>query len=706
MQPRELQRRVIAFVAIAATFLASAPPVPASDVPVKSVTLYKHGVAYFEREGVVPEGEEARLDFKTADMNDILKSLTVTEGAGTRISGIRYDSNETLEQRLKHYPFQIGDQQLLSTFLDQLKGSRAEVKLGERVETGSIVSARGIQTGSDTNRQLVREQLTLLLDSGDVANIDLSAVSSLRLLDPKLQSDLRQYLQTIGQARSRDTQSIYIDSTAHGNRDLRVSYIAPAAVWKASYRLVLDEASSILEGWAIVDNTTDEDWNNVKLAVVSGRPISFISLLDTPRYGRREVAELPEDKAAGPVVYAGSVDGQPGASAGVIGAALGGVGSGTGSGSGYGPGSGGGVGGGVYQIGGTTRTKMPIMTAAEQAERMKEYAQLQTSAVEGATGATLGELFEYNFANPVTIKKNQSAMLPFLQDKIAARKLLIYSQNDGEHPVNAAEITNNTSKTLDGGPITVYDCGAYAGEALFETVKAGDKRLIGYAVDYGTRITSAFDTGRRTIREIHVRNGNLELHYAEHTTRTYTIRNVDAKPKSLIVQQEGVQEYSVLSPKPTERTATAYRFEVKLPANGTQSLKVEEERTYLNRTDVMNSGPDFLLDIVENKELSEAAEKQLKVVADLKSALAETVSSLELAKKQADDLTQDQTRLRADIDSLNRVKGQEDQVRKYSAQLADNELQLAKIRDQRHDQELRQANLELQVRKAIDELNF
>lgn len=699
MQIRKLHRRAIALSTMAATVLASAAPVSASDVPVKTVTLYKHGVGYFEREGVIPEGEEARFEFKTADMNDILKSLIVTEGASTRISGIRYDSNETLDQKLMHYPFKIDDEELLSTFLDRLKGARIEVKTGDRPLTGSILSARGIESGADNDKRLVREQMTMLLDTGDVANVDLSTVSSLRLLDAKLQQDLKQYLQTLAQARSRDKRSIYVDSTSHGSRNLHISYIAPAAVWKSSYRLVLDESSSTLEGWAIVDNTTDDDWNGVKLSVVSGRPISFISMLDTPRYGRREVAELPEDKAAGPVVYSGSVDS---ATAGVA------SGVGSGSGNGYAPGSGGGMGGGVYQSGSINGAPRQFIAnqLVSRVEALAQSAQLQTSSVEGATGATLGELFEYNFAGPITIKKNESAMLPFLQDRIAARKLLIYTENDGEHPVNAAEITNNTAKTLDGGPITVYDCGAYAGEALFETVKAGDNRLIGYAVDYGTRITMAFDSAHRTIREIHVKDGNLELHYGERSTRTYTIRNVDARPKSLIVQQPGISEYSVLSPKPTERTANAYRFEVKLAAAGTQTLKVEEERTYLNSTAVMSSTPDFLLTIIANKELSDRGRSQLKALADLKTTLAETENSLELAKTQANDLTQDQTRLRADIDSLNRVKGQEEQVRKYSSQLADNELELAKIRDQRHTLELRKANLDEQVRKAVDELQF
>ncbi len=683
MQTYALPWRRAVSVTLSLVLSGAAPQLYSASVPVKEVILYKHGVGYFEREGAVPTGEEARLDFNTTDMNDVLKSLTVSDTTGGRITGIRYDSNESLERRLDKYPFKIGDQELLSTFLDHIKGARIELKSSERPVTGAILAARAIKAGADNDKRTIREQVTLLLDSGDVANYDLSAITSMRILDSRLEEQLKQYLQTLAQAKSREKRSIYIDSAESGNRNLHISYITPAAIWKSSYRLSLREPDATLEGWAIVDNTTDEDWDDVRLSVVSGRPISFISLLDTPRYGTRQIAELPEDRAAGPVVYGGGVDTVTKAE---IGGEAGGMISASGAG------SGGGIGGGVYRIGAAPAPPQP--KAPNQFEQLQMMAKLQTSTVEGATGARLGELFEYNFATPVTIKKNQSAMLPFLQDKISARKLLIYTERDGEHPVNAAEVMNNTDKTLDGGPITVYDGGAYAGEALFETVKPGDKRLIGYAIDYGTRITSAFDTGRRNVREVHVKNGTLQLYYREHRTRTYTIRNVDAKPKTLIVQQEGIQEYSVLSPKPSERTATAYRFEVKVPANGSQALKVEEERTYQNSTEVISSTPDFLLTVVVNRELSEAARKQLQALIDLKIKLAEAESNLNLAKSQMNDLTTDQTRLRQNIDSLNRVKGQEDQVRKYSGQLADNESQLAKLRDQAHDLELRETGLE------------
>ena len=147
-----------------------------------------------------------------------------------------------------------------------------------------------------------------------------------------------------------------------------------------------------------------------------------------------------------------------------------------------------------------------------------------------------GELFEYSFSAPVTVKQGESAMLPFLQQKIGARKLLVYSESYGLNPRDAAELTNNTGKTLDGGPITVYDAGTYAGEALVETLPMGDKRLISYGVDLGTRVTTAFDSSQAVVREIHFQRGILTTRSAVQETKTYTIKNVDAKAKTLVIE--------------------------------------------------------------------------------------------------------------------------------------------------------------------------
>ncbi len=692
-------------VALSLAPAISANMMDGADLPVRQVTLYKHGVAYFEREGSVPAGGEARLDFQAGDMNDVLKSLTVTDRSGNRITGIRYDSNESLDQKLSKYPFSLADQEMLSSFLDRLKGSQVELKTDKTI-SGTIVSARAIETGRETDQRTVKEQVTVLLDTGDLNNLDLATVSSIRLMDPKLQEQLKQYLQTLAQSRSKDKRSIYIDSAGSGVRDMQVAYISPTAVWKSSYRLVLGDSTSTLEGWAIVDNTTDEDWKDVKLSVVSGRPISFISQLDTPRYGRRSVFELPEDQAAGPVVYAPGAGLAQSEQMRVAGGVV------SSSGHGYGPGQGGGMGGGTYMVNAPPPAPMAAPQMKEQSAQefavghYYQRASPNISFVQGATGAMLGELFEYNFAGPVTIKKNQSAMLPFLQDKVTGRKLLIYQENSGQHPVNAAEVTNQTGKTLDGGPITVYDGGAYAGEALFETVKDGDKRLIGYAVDFGTRVVTENGAGPSTVREIHASNGVVATRTAQEQTRIYTIKNVDPKPKTLIVEQAANDSYTVLTPKPVERTASAYRFEVKLPANGDQTLTVKQEYVSSFATIVQDVTPDMLLTVVENKALSPNGKKQLEGVLDMKRQLLQVENDLASAKAQSSDINDDQTRLRKNIDSLNRVAGQEEQVRKYSGQLAAGDVELTKLRDQTHQLTQKRDALHAELHQAIAKLDF
>ncbi len=512
----------------------------AADLPVHEVILYKSGVGYFERGGSLRAGESARLDFKASDMNDVLKSLTISEQNGGKVTGLRYDSSEPLDKKLADFPFKIDGQASLALFLDQMRGAKVELKYGAETISGTVVSGRVVKAD---DKQPEREQLVALLDSGELRMLDLAAASSIRFADPKLQLQLRDYLTVVNQSRSTDKRSIYIDSSDAKERQIAAGYMLPTPVWKSSYRLIFNEKPEpTLEGWAIVDNTTGEDWTNVRLAVVSGRPVSFISNLYEPKYVARQTVELPEDRAAAPVVYGGAVDevkqdavaGLPPAPAAAK--SMGRLGGQFGAGSAWGC---------CGAINGRAFGSLIALNVAAE---------------------DLGDLFEYRFDGPVTVKKDESAMFPFLQQQIGARKLLIYSESYGEHPMNAAELTNSTGKTLDGGPITVFDAASYAGEALVNTLKAGDKRLISYAVDLGTRVTTQFDSSREIVREIHLNRGMLTTRAAIDETRTYTIRNVDQKAKTLIIERPQRPDYKLIGQKPSETTSNANRFEVKLGA--------------------------------------------------------------------------------------------------------------------------------------------
>jgi hypothetical protein len=393
---------------------------------------------------------------------------------------------------------------------------------------------------------------------------------------------------------------------------------------------------------------------------------------------------LPEDRAAAPVVYQGG---------------LGGVRAEVAAGSGA-------LAPPPKAAPMPTRMAQSFATGAingRDAEDLKDF--ISNVAVNVASG-DLGELFEYRFSTPITVKKDESAMLPFLQQKIGSRKLLIYSENYGEHPMSAAELTNSTGKTLDGGPITVFDANSYAGEALMTTLKAGDKRLISYAVDLGTRVTTQFDSSRNMVREIHVNRGMLTARSAMQETKTYSIRNVDQKPKTLIIEHSERPEYKLLNQKPAETTTNAYRFEVKLGPDATEKFPVTEERVYDSTTAVSSLTSDVLLTYVQNKAISETGRRQLQQIVDLKRQIADLDNQVRQLDGEVNNLTQDQNRIRQNMMSLNQVSGQQDQVQKYARQLATQESQLATTRDHQSDLKKQRSTTEVSLNGLIEKLDF
>ncbi|MBY0504716.1 MAG: hypothetical protein K2X03_12455 [Bryobacteraceae bacterium] len=657
----------------------------AADLPVSQVVLYKNGVGYFERAGELKAGEAARLDFKAAEMNDVLKSLSVTQKGGGPVTGLRYDSSEPLNTKLGEFPFRVENGQSLSAFLDQLKGAVVSLKLlsGE-TDGGTIVSGRRLPSDAQRNE---RELLILMLASGDLKTFDLGVVQTLKLADPLLEAELRRFLSTLTASRSKEKKSVYLDSTDDKARQVALSYMIPTPIWKSSYRLIFGAAGDpTLEGWAIVDNTTGEDWNKVQLALVSGRPVSFISRLYEPKYVARQTADLAEEQAQGPVTYDGAVaELRPMLAAAPPAQAR--------------------------RMGGNSQF---------QANAMMDKAQVQGGVVGGIVagvpstlavsteGRDLGDLFEYRFSTPVTVRKNESVMLPFVQQKVTARKLLIYtSGQSSRNPMSAAAIVNSTGKTLDGGPITVFDAAAYGGEALMESLKAGDKRLISYATDLGTRITTNAESGSEVVREVKAKDGILTSKLSVQETTTYTIRNVDPRAKTLIIEHPLKPESKLLGDvKPMETSANHHRFEVKLAANANEKFVVREEHLLENTEQISNLNDDQILIYLRNKSLSEAARKQLDAVRAKKSEIQESTLQANRLSTEINELVQDQERVRQNLNSLNRVNGQEAQVRKYASDLAASEAKLATLRDNQSANRKRVATLQGELSDLVNKLAF
>ena len=146
----------------------------AADLPVKQVVLYKHGVGFFERSGTLGPGESARLDFNAAEMNDVLKSLTIYRARRRQDLRPALRLHGPAQPQAGRVPLSDRRAQPLSAMLDQLKGARLELKFGAETVAGAIVNGRLV---AGTDKQPEREQLTLMLDSGELRTVDLGAAT-------------------------------------------------------------------------------------------------------------------------------------------------------------------------------------------------------------------------------------------------------------------------------------------------------------------------------------------------------------------------------------------------------------------------------------------------------------------------------------------------------------------------------------------------
>ena len=665
---------------ILSVMLAAALTLSGAELPVTKVVIYKNGVAYYERAGSVAAGESARLEFRAEEMNDVLKSLVVEDRGGGAVTQVRYELDETLEKKLADAGLRLEAGQPLAVLLDKWKGARVEMNYGGAMVKGTILSGRMAAAGQDQGQ---RQELTLLLDSGEIKIVALENASGLKLEDARAREQLAAVLRAYTQSRSAEKRSVFIDAAGQGARTLAARYVVPAPVWKSSYRLTLPETGeAMLEGWAIVENNTGEDWSKVELTVVSGKPVSFISQLYEPRYVRRQVASLGEEEGVAPELYAGAVREEA-----VVAELMADANEGRAkSAQRLAVGSAGGVGTGRF-----------VAPAA---------APMMSSVAVSAAAREAGELFEYRFGAAVSARRGESLLLPFVQQKITARRLLVYSDRSSANPRAAAELTNNTGKTLDGGPITVAQAGAYAGEALMETFKAGDKRLISYAVDLGTRITTKLDSGAAVTRQITARRGVITTRSAVEMKTVYTVNNVDARAKTLVVEHPLSPGVKLVSPAAAETTASDYRFSVSLPANGGQTLTVVEERELRQATQVSSLTPDALFSYLENKALSASARKQLEAIAAQKREVAAVDAEAQALNTEMAGITRDQERIRQNLSALRQVAGQEQRVQGYAAELQKGDTRMVQARDRQAELQKRKAALEAQVQSLIEGLDF
>jgi hypothetical protein len=759
-----------------------------TKLPIRRVILYSNGVAYIERRGVVSGSVEVNLSFKQSQVDDVLKSMVVLDLGEGKIGAVSYNSSAPAGARMSEIPFSVSsttpDGGGIAGVLSQLQGAKVSVTTAKGIFAGAILTVERKTVTTEKITSVV-PFLVIASETGEISSFDLSEIRSVKLLDEGTRKDLNEFASAAASARRRDAKTITVTSAGNGQREMVVSYTIAAPIWKTTYRVVLDEAGKpFFQGWAIVDNISEEDWQNVQLSLVSGTPISFIQPIQQPFYRYRPVVPIPADLKIQPQIYEEGGGGNSGNSiSGMVVDPNGAVipnanvtitNSATGQQFSLRTDSGGnfsqaGLTAGNYtvtvsspgfsttnvrdvqlgsnlqyslQVGSVSATvdvtanqiqNLPannrnfsqysivqgqrssssntfVVTETESGTSVSDALTSGKSGVQtAATGEEIGDLFEYRIAQPITVLRDRSALIPIVQTKMDGERVAVYNEAvRSDRPYSGVLLKNLTNLTLENGSLTVIDGNAYAGEALMERLKPKEQRLISFALDLGTSVRVRNLQDREAARLVKIVNGVFQVHYFTTNEKLYQITNQTERPKVLYLEYP-VRDGWTLSertPKPAYTTQRYHRFRVELKPFEEKQLTIVENQPLMDNYSLTSLTRPQLEVFLTKRYIDAGVKARLEKLIDLRMQITQIEQKLEAFDDEEESISSDQKRLRENIEALSKTAEAKQLIARYIQKADAQESRLEQIEKERKSLEQEKERLEAELTNQIRGFNL
>jgi hypothetical protein len=664
---------------------------PAADqlIPVRKITLYRSGVGYFERSGEVVDSAELQLRFKTEQINDILKSMVLLDLSGGKIESVSYGSKEPLEKRLASFGINISANPSVPELLGQLRGAPLKVTVAGDAISGTVFGIeQRVSPGNKETGPVTTPYVNLVTSTG-MRSIAIADISTFEILDAELAGELNKALGALAEYRADRSKAVDLRFAGQGQRRVVVAYVHEMPVWKTSYRLVLPDVDAaegkgklMLQGWAIVENTTDQDWNRVQLGLVSGRPVSFQMDLYEPLFSARPWIPVPTIPGVSPRVFALGIDADQLAAGEEMGRSLEAMrrndmqSQRTSS----------------IMSGRMARGAAPAAAPAPM-DKAGGYAQQSYAGITGsqmadysagaqATGASVGEVFQFQVDAPVSLERQKSAMIPILTTQVSGRRVSIFNAGDGsQFPMRGVEITNDSGQALLPGPLSVFDVAAYAGDAQIGQIPKADKRFLAYALDLDVAVLTT-PTSSSTITKLRIADGMIVQSIKDRMATTYEFANKDAaRARTLVLEHPKTPGYELVeTEKPSELTQDLYRFTIPIESSKAKKFTVTQERTRSESVGVTSFSMESLLTFRRDGKLSDGVLKAIQTASDKQSAINATEREITKVSGRISEIAEDQTRIR---NNMNAVDRNSQLYSKYVSRLTAQETELDQARENR-----------------------
>jgi hypothetical protein len=653
-----------------------------SKLKVKKVIIFKHGVSYYILEGNVKGNDTFELEFKIDEMNDVLKSLFVVDTSEKGyISSISYDAALETSQLLKSIMLDIPDEYSFSSLITQIKGAKVEVTIGGAKKISGTIMGIEFIDKVIKEEKIVERLLILFQDNEVISKVPFSEIKAINILNEDLKKDLNFFLDTVIAGKKKDAKKIIINCESGGDneitRDIFVSYIRESPIWKTTYRLIMSKQQAIekkclLSGWSLIENTTNQDWQDIELTLVAGMPVSFKYDFYRPIYIQRPIITPPKVLSAKPTEIEEGLERERFEEYDMLAAD-------------------------TKSMAMKRRAKMdaapppspmsratggigyagPSMSDEALMDKVKSQVQTQTK--------DLGELFEYNIAKPVSIKRKQSALVPILTESIKAQKILLYNKQENDKNPNAClEITNNTNLTLERGPVTIIYDDNLAGEAIIPFLNKGDTRLLNYAIEQAVIITHEVTSEDLSVHKVTFGGGYSYEYYYTNLITTYKIKNKTEEEKELYLDHRKLANYKFIEkPLEPEETPNYWRFKITLKPKAAINFKLKEQKENRSSNYLWKWSKDDILKrvgfYVKKKFIDPNLENMLKEIAELIQNLNDLKDKRERLYNERDTMTDEQQRLRENISVLGEDSQSISLKERYVKKLSDQESRFEQI---------------------------
>ena len=683
---------------------------PKAVLPVTQVILFNSGVGYFQREGEVEAEARIDLTFPATDVNDLLKSLVLEDKGNGGVSSISYDSQDPIEKTLKSFAVDLTANPSFGQILNQARGEKIEVtqiEAGVPRPTTLVGAIVGMESETHQTKDGMTETHSLnLLTSEGMRTVPLAKIDRVRFLNPVLESELGRALAVLAGTHDTQKKTISLNFAGKGKEHVRVGYVVENPIWKTSYRLVLGaDGKPKLQGWAVVENSTDEDWKDIRMVLVSGRPISYQMNLYQPLYIPRPTVEPDLFASLRPPTYNGDLaNGAPAVATanntlnpfanpgfnfnaapnlpalgnnryqgqyGNLGAQFGQQGGQYGLQGGL-PGAGMGMGQSVMpqlqQFGMQNSANSDNRLSFEELQKRRQALQdnkakarnlgsvlassdAQTPIASVASSEEIGDAFLYNIEQKVNLNRQKSALLPIINKGVEASKVSIFNESvHAKFPLLGLKFKNTSGQNLMQGPITVYEGDNYAGDGRMMDLQPNEERLLSYAVDLGTEVKAEGKAQPSHITTIKIAKGLLHITHKQRQTRTYLVKNRSPQDRVLLIEHPYRTDWKLITPeKPIERSRDVYRFEVDVKAGASMHQEVVEEQVRLVQSELTSADDKSVRLLISSTASTQPVKDALSKAVELRSKLVETQRELAQLEQQLKEIVEDQTRLRANL---------------------------------------------------------